>query len=84
MQKKLSLESVVLALALIGVSAIALADWTQGIAAFNAGKFQNASEHLTEIKSSKPTRPGGYYMLGRCQSEMELNAEAIPNLQRAF
>lgn len=84
MKRKISLESIVLAIALVTISAVALADWTQGIAAFNTGDYQVAAEHFTEITRSNPTWPGGYYMLGRSQTEIGDGPEAILNLQKAF
>lgn len=84
MNRKISLEALILAIALVAVSAVALADWTQGIAAFNSGNYQVAAGHFTETTRSNPTWPGGYYMLGRCQSEMGSRPEAILSLQKAF
>lgn len=84
MEKRFTLRSIVLVFALVAVSAIALADWTQGISAFNSGNFEEAATHFTEITRSNPDWPGGYYMLGRSQSEMGLEKEAIQNLQQAY
>ena len=84
MKSRVSLEFIVLAITLVTVSALALADWPQGIAAFNTGDYQVAAEHFTEITRSNPSWPGGYYMLGRCHTEIGNRAEALVNLQKAF
>jgi len=42
-----------------------------------AHTIQVAAKHFEETTRTKPSWPGGYYMLGRCQSELDQSTEAF-------
>ncbi len=84
MNRRPFLRYFVAALTIAAMSTIAQADWDQGMEAFNDGNFQVAAEHFTETIRTNPKWSGGYYMLGRCQSELDQKTQAIASLRKAF
>ncbi len=84
MGRTTAFRSLILATAVIASGSLALADWNEGLAAFNSENYQSAAEHFAEITRTNPSWPGGYYMLGRCQSELDQWTEAIESLRKAF
>ncbi len=77
-------RSLILATAMIASVSLVSADWNEGLTAFDAENYQVAAEHFAEITRTNPSWSGGFYMLGRCQSELDHGTEAIENLQKAY
>jgi len=84
MHRTFILRSLALAILIIAPGAFAEADWNEGLTAFNAENYQAAAEHFAEITRTNPSWAGGFYMLGRCQSELEQGKEAVESLRKAF
>jgi len=60
------------------------ADWEQGMAAFDAGDFDAAAVQFTQVILADPEAHQGYYMMGRCYSELGRRDEAVANLEKAI
>ncbi len=84
MGRTTAFRSLILATAVVASGSLVSADWNEGLTAFNAGNYQVAAEHFAEITRTNPSWPGGYYMLGRCQSELDQGTEAIESLRKAY
>ncbi len=84
MARRATIRIFVVAAFVVTASSIALADWNEGLAAFNAKNYEVAAGHFAETTRTNPSWPGGYYMLGRCQSELDQGTKAIESLQKAY
>jgi tetratricopeptide (TPR) repeat protein len=77
---------------LLGVAVITLlvagspanAGWEEGVAAFNAGKYDAASAEFLLVIDQSPDWPGGYLMLGRTLLKMNRPSEAVTQLRKAY
>ena len=83
MKRRTVFRSFILAATVLAAHSVVLADWNEGLSAFETGNYEAAAGHFAEITRTNPTWPGGYYMLGRCQAAQEQGREAILNLQKA-
>lgn len=72
------------ALLLLAVAATASAEWEAGVAAFKAGKLDQAEREFEEVVAKQPEWPGGHFMLGQVLLKQEKSKEALEHLKRAY
>lgn len=61
----------------------AFGDWDEGLAAFNAGRFEDAAAKFRAVVEASPDSPAGHYMLGLALMRQERPAEALGSLAKA-
>lgn len=60
-----------------------LADWDEGVAAFNAGRYQDAAASFRAVVEASPEAPAGYYMLGLSLLRQKQASAALEPLAKA-
>ncbi len=75
----------VLALALLaGGAGVALAGYEEGVAAFKAGRYDQAAREFQAFVDQRPGIFEGYYMLGQSLTRLNRSREALSHLQEAL
>ena len=69
---------------LLSAGAPLSAGWEEGVAAFNAGRFDAASAEFQMVIEQSPDWPGGYLMLGRTLLKLNRPGEAVTQLRKAY
>lgn len=64
-------------------AASALGNWDEGLAAFNAGRFEDAAAKFRAVVEESPDSPAGHYMLGLTLVRQEKASEALGSLAKA-
>lgn len=59
------------------------ADWDGGVAAFNAGRFDDAAAKFRAVVEESPDSPAGYYMLGLALLRLKQSTAALEPLAKA-
>lgn len=62
----------------------AQAGWEEGVAAFQAGRYQDAVREFEAVSSQSPEWPGGHLMLGRALLKLDKAQQAIAALRKAY
>ena len=75
-------NAVAFLLILFGVAPVH-ANWDQGLAAFNAGRFEEAAMKFRTVVEESPDSPAGHYMLGLTLMRQKRAADALGSLAKA-
>lgn len=62
----------------------ALAGWEEGVAAFIAKDFQQATTEFQEVVKQNPDGWRGHYMLGLCLEQLDREEKALHHLRKAY
>ncbi len=73
----------VLTLTMIFLALPSFANWDEGVAAFQAGQYEEAAEVFRTVVSRSPEAPQGHYMLGLSLQRQKRLAEAEAALAKA-
>ncbi len=65
-------------------AAPSLASWEDGVAAFRAGRYQEAAETFQSFVASSPDTPEGHYMLGMSLVRQQRHGQALETLRKAL
>ena len=60
------------------------AGWEEGVAAFKAGNYAQASEEFRTVVEDQPEWPGGHRMLGQSLLKLDRTQEALTHLRKAY
>jgi len=66
------------------LAAPAFAGWDQGVAAFKAKNFAQASREFEAVIAERPDWSGGYLMLGRTQLLQDKAGDAVTTLRKGY
>lgn len=69
---------------LLAGAGLAEAGWVEGVAAYKAGKLDQAAIEFREVAEKTPEFAGGHFMLGQVLLKQEKNAEALTHLKKAY
>jgi tetratricopeptide (TPR) repeat protein len=75
--------SILLIVLLLGGAGALEAGWDEGVAAFKAGKLDQAAGEFQEVAAKQPDWPGGHYMLGQVYLKQGKAQEAVAALRKA-
>lgn len=73
-----------LAVLVLALPSLAVADWEAGVAAFKAGNYKEAAQQFQEVIEQQPDLFQGYLMLGQTLLKDKQAAKAVPHLQKAL
>lgn len=68
----------------LGATSVAFAGWEEGVAAFQAGKYQDAAREFEGVAAQQPDWPGGHLMLGRALLKLDRASQAVAALKKAY
>jgi cytochrome c-type biogenesis protein CcmH/NrfG len=68
---------------LAGFAGVVEAGWEEGVAAFKAGKLDQAVREFQEVTAKQPDFAGGHYMLGQVYLRQGKAQEAVASLRKA-
>lgn len=78
-------KTIFLALVLLLAFGVSLeAGWEEGVAAFKAGNYAQASEEFRAVVEEQPEWPGGHRMLGQSLLKLDRTQEALTHLRKAY
>lgn len=80
---KRGILGITIVLVLAGASS-AVAGYEEGVAAFQAGKFQDAVREFEAAVAQRPEWPGGHLMLGRALLKVDKPQQAVAALRKAY
>jgi len=68
----------------LGLGSPSEAGWEEGVAAFNAGKYQDALTQFQGVTEGQPDWPGGHLMVGQVLVKLNRPAEAERALRKSY
>lgn len=81
--RRMTVLTALVAILLAGAG-LAEAGWEEGVAAFKAGKLDQAANEFRAVVEKTPEFAGGHFMLGQVLLKQEKNAEALTHLKKAY
>ncbi len=82
--RRTTLTTTLVALLLLVGAGVARAGWEEGVAAFKAGKYDQAAQEFSAVVEKQPEYDGGQYMLGLTLLKLDRNAPALAALKKAY
>lgn len=77
-------SAIILAIALLVVAGLAEAGWDEGVAAFQAGRYDTAAQEFQAVVEAQPEFAGGQFMLGQVLLKQKKNEAALQHLRKAY
>ena len=74
----------ILLILLISFSSSAFAGWDEGLAAFKAGRFDEAIREFKSVADAQPDWPGSYLMMGQSYLKLKRSSEAVNAIKKAY
>ena len=81
--RRMTVLTALVAMLLAGAG-LAEAGWQEGVAAFQAGKLDQAAAEFRGVVEESPEFAGGHFMLGQVLLKQNENAEALTHLKKAY
>ncbi len=82
--KRFRIVTLVTTLIAVTTATSSFASWEDGVAAFRAGRYQEAAETFQSVVSQSPDAPEGHYMLGMSQYRLQRYDTAVGTLSQAL
>ncbi len=74
----------ILLILLISLSSSVFAGWEEGLAAFKAGRYDEAVREFKSVADAQPDWPGSYLMMGQAYLKLNRNSEAVNAIKKAY